>query len=198
MRYYAMACFIAAVILAAAWAPMTASAYPQTDNAQIRQWVWNFNGWLPLESLDVTVKVENCPGLATAGGCYLAEQKIIYMSPGSVDKGILGHELGHVFDDQVLDDGNRNKIMYRFFNIKDRVWAPYYGQEALNHCMEANVCSNEMFADGFLACARHIDAYYAQEFHQWFTVGSYNLSWTSTLQKNLCKFIVKVGSRYHT
>lgn len=197
MRYYAMACAFAIAVFIAMWAPMTASSYPQTDNAQIRQWVWNYAGWLPLDSLDVTIKVENCPDLDTAGGCYIAEQKIIYVRPDDIDKEIIGHELGHVFDDQILDDGNRNKIMYRFFHIFGRMWDPYYGQEALDSCMEVSVCSNEMFADGFYACARHIDAEYAREYRQWYAVGSYFLTWTPFLQKNLCKFIVKVGSRYH-
>jgi hypothetical protein len=197
MRYYAIACVIAAVTFGAVWTPMTAQAYPQTDNELIRQWVWDYSGWLPLQDLDVTFKVANCPGLPTAGGCYIESQKTIYMAPDSIDKQIVAHELGHAFDDQILDDGNRNKIMFRYFFVTGQPWAPYYSQDALDKCFGTNICSNEMFADGFSACARHVTPVQYPDGDDGDLQGSYGLSWTTFLQKNLCKFIVKVGSRYH-
>jgi hypothetical protein len=195
MRYYAIACAVAVLIFAALWSPMMASAYPHSDDPTVTQWVWDFHGWVPLDAVNAEIKVGECPGVPNAGGCADVDAGIIWISRDSLDKDTVAHELGHFFDRQVLNDGMRNKIMYRFFQIGGQVWMPYVGEEALVKCPHQNICSNELFADGFSACARHITPYLYTPDHQWDQIGGYGLDWTPKIKKRLCPFIVKVGSR---
>src|SRR4051812_39850340 len=54
----------------------------------------------------VTVRLGGCPHVPRAAGCvYTKAPRVVYLKPGlPTARGVLLHELGHVFDLAVLDD----------------------------------------------------------------------------------------------
>lgn len=198
MRYYLFASVVAIVWFIGAWQGGVADAYPHSDDPQITRWVDQMSGWLPFDSLNVEIKVGPCPAVPQAGGCYDGDEGIIWIAPSNFDKDSVGHELGHVFDRNLMNDGMRNKITNRVFRLIGTTWYPQKGADALKNCPGTDTCPNEMFADGFSACARHIDAVYSQREGAWDSVGNYQLVWTRFREKHLCDLIVKIGASYES
>jgi hypothetical protein len=73
---------------------------------------------VPTVSRRVTVRLTRCPARPSAAGCvYIRRPRTIYLRPGLDDpRGVLLHELGHVYDLTVLnnrDRGHFRKLMHR-------------------------------------------------------------------------------------
>jgi hypothetical protein len=90
-----------------------------------------------------------CPAATeamTTGACAYADQGTIYLPDGST-RFMLQHELGHVFDAQHLDDGERHKIARSLGVNPDGPWRtpdPYRS-------------GMEKFADAYAACRLRMD-----------------------------------------
>lgn len=199
MRYYLIACTFAAFCFACLWGAGIASAQPESESPMVSSWIRQIERHVALDPLDVQVKIGFCPSIRDAGGCYEYWNKIIWIAPDDLTKDTLAHELGHVFDFEFLDAGSRNKIMYRFLHIYGTIWTPEQGADALAKCPGEYNCPNEMFADGFAACATNVEpAYYRNDqdpddpYAGWSDVGAYGVIWSNFLKHNLCGLINKL------
>src|SRR4051794_18890276 len=83
------------------------------------QWQsWANASLVPTVTGQVTVKLTGCPGLPKAAGCvYTQQPRVIYLKKGlNHPRGVMLHELGHVYDLTVLsnrDRGEFRRIMRR-------------------------------------------------------------------------------------
>src|SRR3954462_7193662 len=71
------------------------------------QWQsWANASLMPTVKGQVVIKLTGCPGLPKAAGCvYTAQPRIVYIKRGlSHPRGVMLHELGHVYDLTVLSD----------------------------------------------------------------------------------------------
>jgi hypothetical protein len=91
----------------------------------------------------VTVHLRRCPARPAAAGCvYIRRPRTIYLRPGLDDpRGVLLHELGHVYDLTVLNNRDRR----RFRRIMHRRVAWWKGRLPLA----------EQFAEAYSWCARY-------------------------------------------
>jgi hypothetical protein len=91
----------------------------------------------------VTVRLARCPALPSAAGCvYIRRPRTIFLLPGIDDpRGVLLHELGHVYDLTVLNNHDRA----RFRKIMHRRVAWWKGRLPLA----------EQFAEAYSWCARY-------------------------------------------
>src|SRR3954451_12937421 len=79
---------------------------------------WADGALVPTVTGRVTVRLTGCPGLPRAAGCvYTSRPRVVYLKRGLRNpRGVLLHELGHVYDLTVLSNGDRGrfrKIMRR-------------------------------------------------------------------------------------
>lgn len=101
----------------------------------------------------LTLVSQPCPegGLEVSGvSCSYAAQGLAY-SPVEEGAFIREHEIGHVFDVQYLDDGERSKLT-RDMGLGA---APWYHATGLD-CVGA-ACPSEWFADAYASCRLRLD-----------------------------------------
>jgi hypothetical protein len=96
-----------------------------------------------------TVRVvhEPCPD-SDAVACTVRATATVYVTPGA-DRFAVQHELGHLFDAQRLDDGERAKLE-RLLALPGRPWRSGTGLEGL-------LSPSERFADAYAACRLRLD-----------------------------------------
>jgi hypothetical protein len=149
------------VALAALWVPVRAFASGSRGGALAapgavrlvaprgrplggRWQAWADASLVPTVRGRVTVRLTGCPHLPRAAGCvYTKQPRVVYLKRGVASaRGVLMHELGHVFDLVVLNDRDRD----RFQTIMHRpAWHWWSGSTPLA----------EWFAEGYSWCARY-------------------------------------------
>lgn len=92
-----------------------------------------------------TVVQAPCPVIG--GPCAFPDGRV-YLPTGS-PRFAREHELGHVFDAQRLDDGERNKLK-RLLALPGRPWR-------LGTGLHGAGSPSERFADAYAACRMHLD-----------------------------------------
>ena len=97
----------------------------------------------PLVGGRVELDLGPCPGHPQLAACVFTRRpRTIHMRRGLRDRGaVLYHELGHVFDFEVLNRSERRRFK-RLMHVHRRRW--YRGRHA----------PAELFADGYALCAR--------------------------------------------
>lgn len=85
-----------------------------------------------------------CPDVG--GSCAYADGRV-YLARGA-SRFARQHELGHVFDTQFLDEGERNKLQ-RLLGLPRGPWFDGTG--------EGSASPSEMFADAYAACRLQLD-----------------------------------------
>lgn len=88
----------------------------------------------------VTVTYTACPGYPNAAGCFDRDTDTIYVAQRG-DNSTLWHELGHVFDRDLLTDSDRRWIA-RMVGMPRRAWFAAEGRES----------PAERFADVYAEC----------------------------------------------
>jgi hypothetical protein len=187
---YRIAMLMAVLYTITAWVwTQSAFATPWSSNSQVQRIISQASGWVPLDKVNIEVRVDNCPGLSNVSCNY---DGVIYIEPDMIDADVIDHEIGHAWDATLLKPWDRSVITRRYFDIADSVWQPYNGQDAVNNCIGTNKCPNEMFADGFSACALdfpHKWGYYKNET----VTRGYWMPWTPKLKRRFCAMVVRIG-----
>jgi hypothetical protein len=94
---------------------------------------------MPTVTGRITVRLTGCPALPRAAGCvYRKRPRTIYLRRGLRRPGsVLLHELGHLFDLRVMNNGDRRRFRKVLGASKRRWWAVA-----------------EQFAESYSFCAR--------------------------------------------
>jgi hypothetical protein len=105
---------------------------------------WADGALVPTATGRVTVRLTGCPGFPRAAGCvYTNKPRVIYLKRGlSNPRGVLLHELGHVYDLTVLSNRDRG----RFRKIMERPHARWW---------RGKLPLAEWFAEAYSWCARY-------------------------------------------
>jgi hypothetical protein len=109
------------------------------------QWqAWANASLVPTVAGQVTIKLTGCPGLPKAAGCvYTKQPRVIYIKKDLTHpRGVMLHELGHVYDLTVLS--NRDRGAFR--KIMRRPHAQWW---------KGKVPLAEWFAEAYAWCARY-------------------------------------------
>ena len=93
----------------------------------------------------VTVRLTGCPALPRAAGCvYNRRPRVIYIKRGvSRAHSVLLHELGHLFDLRVMNNGDRGRFRRIFRQPRRRAW------------WKGSIPLAEQFAEAYSFCARY-------------------------------------------
>ncbi len=134
----------------------------------------------------VTVVHAECPDVG--GSCADAYQEAIYLAPGA-DRFDRQHELGHLFDAELLDDAERNALT-PLLGV-DAPWEQGTGED----CWSA-ACPSERFADAYAACRLKLypEGHRRREHvvTDWQTAYGYNP--TVAVHRRMCRAIMRFAS----
>jgi hypothetical protein len=106
---------------------------------------WANAALVPTVKGRVELRVARCPRARTAAGCVITKHpRVVYVAPGLRNpRGVLLHELGHVYDLTVMSDRDRDLFRRIMRQPKSRQW--WIGRTPLA----------EWFAEGYSWCARY-------------------------------------------
>jgi hypothetical protein len=105
---------------------------------------WARASLMPTVTGRITVRLTGCPALPRAAGCvYRRRPRTIYLRRGlRRPRSVLLHELGHLFDLRVMNNGDRRRFRKVLGARKRRWWA-------------GKIPLAEQFAEGYSFCARY-------------------------------------------
>jgi hypothetical protein len=105
---------------------------------------WARASLMPTVEGPVTVRVQRCPALPRAAGCvYRRRSRTIFITPGvGRPRAVLLHELGHLFDLRVMNNGDRGRFR-RVMRAPRRKW------------WQGKIPLAEQFAEAYSFCARY-------------------------------------------
>ena len=105
---------------------------------------WARASLMPTVTGRITVRLTGCPALPRAAGCvYRKRPRTIYLRRGlRRPRSVLLHELGHLFDLRVMNNGDRKRFRKVLGASKRRWWA-------------GKIPLAEQFAEGYSFCARY-------------------------------------------
>jgi hypothetical protein len=105
---------------------------------------WAEASLMPTVRGRVTVRLTGCPALPRAAGCiYNRRPRVIYIRRGvSRARSVLLHELGHLFDLRVMNNGDRGRFRRIFRQPRRRAW------------WKGGIPLAEQFAEAYSFCAR--------------------------------------------
>ncbi len=120
----------------------------------------------------VRVRVQRCPARPASAGCvYTKRPRTIFVRPGLRDpRGVLLHELGHVFDLTVMNNRDRGAFR-RIMRRRAAKW--WRGPEPLA----------EQFAEAYSWCARYARIVSIARY------SSYDYRPTARQHKRICKLV---------
>lgn len=152
---YSTAIFIAIIYVLLGWIVCVprSEAYPTTTDPVVKHTIAEAAGRVPLDAITVDVQVGPCPGVPQAAGCYDGTTGTIWILRQYRKSVSIAHELGHVFDEQLLNDGQRNRFT-AILGLRPQQW-DHPDIDAFS-CDAVKTCANEMFADDFAGCANDI------------------------------------------
>ena len=137
---------------------------------------WARASLVPTVAGRVTVRRARCPARPSAAGCvYPRRPRTIWVRPGVNDpRGVLLHELGHVYDLLVLNNGDRG----RFRRIMHRRHARWW---------RGRLPLAEQFAEAYSWCARYRRIVSISRY------SSYRYRPTAKQHKKTCQLIVRAA-----
>ena len=105
---------------------------------------WARASLMPTVGGRVTLKLMGCPALPRAAGCvYRRHPRTIYIRPGlRHPRAVLLHEMGHLFDLRVMNNGDRGSFR-RIMRAPRRAW------------WSGRIPLAEQFAEAYSFCARY-------------------------------------------
>jgi hypothetical protein len=105
---------------------------------------WANASLVPTARGRVTLRLSGCPGWPRAAGCvYTRQPRVVYLREGLRNpRGVMLHELGHVFDLTVLSNRDRGQFRRIMGRPASRWWI---GEHRLS----------EWFAEAYSWCARY-------------------------------------------
>ncbi len=133
---------------------------------------WADRALVPTVIGRVKVRLAHCPARPAAAGCvYTRRPRTVYLRPGLRDpRGVLLHELGHVFDLKVMN--NRDRGAFRRILRRGRAkW--WRGAEPLA----------EQFAEAYSWCARYARIVSIARY------SSYDYQPTGRQHRRICKLV---------
>jgi hypothetical protein len=104
---------------------------------------------LPVDGL--TVHRESCPDYEDGGSCARPETAEIWIAPDA-DRFDFWHEIGHVWDERVLDDRTRAWFAHKFRRLGVQPGDPWLGDHAFYARGGGAPLAGELFADAFALC----------------------------------------------
>jgi hypothetical protein len=133
---------------------------------------WARKALVPTVTGRVRVRVQRCPALPRAAGCvYTRRPRTVFVRPGLRDpRGVLLHELGHVYDLTVLN--NRDRGAFRRI-IRRRAAKWWRGAHPLA----------EQFAEAYSWCARYARIVSIAKY------SSYDYRPTSRQHRRICRLV---------
>jgi hypothetical protein len=188
-----------AILVSLIWV-MPSQAYPTTDDPVLKQKIAMIAGNVPLESLNVEVKLGACPGGSTMSGCYIKEYNAIWIAPDwRNSRNTIAHELGHAFDEHLVDPYDRGRLE-NVWGIAKQPWITLGGDDTVNCETNGVHCPNEWFADEFAGCAVDSKPHYGPDPESnwrrgWLRIGFYLAPWTPRIKATVCTTIVNIGSK---
>jgi hypothetical protein len=109
------------------------------------QWqAWANASLVPTVGGHVVIKLTGCPGLPKAAGCvYTKQPRVVYLKRGlKHPRGVMLHELGHVYDLMVLSNRDRGEFRRIMGKPHSQWW-------------KGRVPLAEWFAEAYAWCARN-------------------------------------------
>ena len=133
---------------------------------------WANRALVPTVRGRVRVRMQRCPALPAAAGCvYTKRPRTIYVRPGLRDpRGVLLHELGHVFDLKVMNNRDRGAFRRLMRRRSARWWR---GARPLG----------EQFAEAYSWCARYARIVSIAKY------SSYDYRPTARQHKRICRLV---------
>jgi hypothetical protein len=137
---------------------------------------WANASLVPTVAGQVTVRLSGCPGLPRVAGCvYTAQPRVVYLKPGiEQPRGVMLHELGHVYDLTVLSNRDRGQ----FRRIMRRPHARWW---------EGKTPLAEWFAEAYSWCARYSRIVSVSRY------AIYDYDPTATQHRDTCSLIKRVA-----
>jgi hypothetical protein len=134
---------------------------------------WARASLMPTVSGRVTVRLQPCPALPRAAGCvYRNRKRTIYIKPGvRRPRSVMLHELGHLFDLRVMNNGDRGRFR-RIMHAGRRRW------------WQGRIPLAEQFAEAYSFCARY------KRIASIGRYASYHYSPSRGQHRSVCKLIV--------
>lgn len=148
------------------------------DRALKGSWLrWARASLMPTVEGRVIVRLQPCPALPRAAGCvYRKRPRTIYIRPGvRQQRSVLLHELGHLFDLRVMNNGDRGRFR-KLLSAPRRKW------------WEGRIPLAEQFAEAYSFCARY---------HRPIAIGryaSYDYSPTRRQHRSVCRLVVDAAA----
>ncbi len=134
---------MAGVLAAPAMASPTTLAVDGAVQAQPYQG-WVDRSEVPTPPGIVNVFLSSCPvGPSWASACVFPDEREIHLGADGRDEGTLLHELGHLFDSQMLDTAERKRLQ------------TLLGRRGAWRGASANDPPHEQFAEAYAMCAVH-------------------------------------------
>ena len=142
---------------------------------------WARASLMPTVGGRVTLRLTGCPALPRAAGCvYRARPRTIYLRRGlRRPRAVLLHELGHLFDLRVMNNGDRGRFRRVMRAGRRRWWA-------------GRIPLAEQFAEAYSFCARYRRIISIARY------ANYHYRPTSEQYAQVCALIVRAaGDRRH-
>jgi hypothetical protein len=137
-----------------------------------------YQGWVdaslvPTPPVDVTLRLDGCPGEPQVDACSPVDGSLIALSPEWNDRRVLLHELGHVFDDLMPAWA---RVRFQRLVHRRGAWAPARSQSP----------PDEQFAEAYSLCA-------TRSFLRMRHYAAYGYAPTPALNQRVCALIRRVG-----
>jgi hypothetical protein len=143
---------------------------------------WADASRMPTPRAHIVVRRAGCPAAPKyyAGCVYTRHPKTIWIRPGIADpRGVLLHELGHVYDLLVMGPHDRRAFRRIFHDRRTRSWWQSHPPLA------------EWFAEGYSYCARYARIVSVARY------ASYDYDPTPREHRELCRLIVRAAVDQH-
>lgn len=137
---------------------------------------WASASLMPTVRGRVTLRRARCPARPSAAGCvYTRRPRTIWLKPGVDDpRGVLLHELGHVYDLAVLNNRDRGRFRRIMGRRRTRWW-------------KGSLPLAEQFAEAYSWCARYARIVSISRY------SSYRYRPTSRQHKAICRLVVRAA-----
>src|SRR6478609_10960616 len=141
---------------------------------------WARASLMPTVRGRITLRLGGCPALPRAAGCvYREHPRTIYLRAGlRRPRSVLLHEMGHLFDLRVMNNGDRGRFRTIMRAPRRRWWA-------------GRIPLAEQFAEAYSFCARYRRIVSIARY------SSYDYRPSRTQHKRACALIVRAAGDRH-
>lgn len=149
----------------------------------------------PLPAPMPQLVMAECPGLPEAGGCYIGADETDVNGDvwptGAVftsgDEFATAHELGHAFDESMMDTGERQRFS-TLYGKQTKAWSSSY-VDAAGRLVQTPGSLSELFADAYANC--YLGHVVAPD-HTW--EAGYGYYPTARIHRLICAMIKRAGT----